>query len=150
MAIPRDRKNQLQTFRNATTVEMTNTIKDLKLLSTELDSTDIYQMNTCCLDLCILFMHCLDEPMFRDMFCGRSRTSTIRCSMGYNYMQDSKIKWLNEITWNDEFIGLTTGWRENKGISNNSLITYHRETDILIVLMDSRFHSSNLDMKRVI
>lgn len=107
-------------------------------------------MQTCALDLCILFNACYEQEWFREMFTAKSRVSPIRYQVGYNYSEDRKIKWANVAQWEEGFEGAVTGWRESKVIHNNSIISFHKQTQIVVVLFESKFHVSSLDLRRVI
>jgi hypothetical protein len=91
-------------------------------------------MQTCALDLCILFRACYQNALFQDMYLAKTRTSPIRYQLGYNYSEDRKVKWVGTAHWEEGFDGMLMGWREGKVTLNNSIITFHKETNILIVL----------------
>lgn len=91
-------------------------------------------MQTCALDLCLLFNACYENVWFREMYVARTHSSPIRYQLGYNYSENRNIKWTNVAQLEEGFEGAVVGWRENKIMLNNSVIAHHRELNTIIVL----------------
>lgn len=107
-------------------------------------------MLTCCIDLCILTVDSFKYPQFKPMFTAKTHTSPVRFQTGFNFSEERKIKWETLMPWDSSFIGVCSGFRENNGTRNNSMVAYHRDTDIIVVLLESRFQFRTDDATKVV